>query len=797
MLSGLFHHVFENNRGIRGGERLLTALTICLVLFHPCSAQDSGAQDSLAPSARPETPPAELRQLLAQATATAAAEQWDETIDLLQQVQTRGAGFVLPFENDRYLSVGEICQRQLAALPAAGLARYRQRFDEQAAQALEQARISRDMQELTRVVQQWFATSSGDDALWLLGEWHLEAGRPGRAREYWSQLHREALARVEKQGTKSKSEAGKFASRIIFPDTTIPLVEIRARLLLCTISEQRWTAAEQELAKFASDYPNAPGQLGGRKALWAELLRDVLTQARAATVVTRVLPEQTTFAGNAQRNWQSADEVRPRVLTWTAPWQLSTIWQSDHSSANRPGQPDRRIAEDPKQLRCTIPVVTERYLLACDETRVYALNRVTGEPAWPSPQRRRGEIYHAVQLEQAGDPIDNNLAANIGPSVRTVAGLGVPRFTMTVQGSRALARLGSPVTLPLHGQTKQHPSEIVCLDLDRQGLPLWTLRPPGEAWIFEGTPVCNSRFVFQLLRYVDARPQWHVACYDLATGVQQWRTMVCSGEALGRGQIEEISHQLLTLAEGRLFFGTNQGLLAALDADTGAMAWLTQYPRGKSLNGAHWQRDLCPPVYEAGTVYVAPADTKSILALAAGTGEIRWSNSHASELTQLLGTAEGHLIATGRNVWWLNTETGNVAQQWPDNADRNQGSAAPLGRGVLAGGLILWPQRGGLARLHQQVVLPGSGRGIVAAPVLAWNTINEELTGGELLAHREQLIVATGKQVWSLGPQVGKASDAEKNARTARKDGSSKNPFGSLPARGQGPIGGLSGRVGF
>jgi hypothetical protein len=437
------------------------------------------------------------------------------------------------------------------------------------------------------------------------------------------------------------------------------------------------------------------------------------------------------------------------------------------------GLADQRIAEDPRQLLCMIPVVTERYVLACDELRIYALDRITGEPAWPSPQRRSGEIYFAAQLADPSNVNVSDTTANSAAAVRSVAGRGVPRFTMTVEGSRALARLGSPVTLPLTGQAKQHPSEIVCLDLERQGLPLWSLRPPGEAWIFEGTPVCDAQFAYQLLRYVDARPQWHVACYELATGVQRWRTMVGSGEALGRGQIEEMSHTLLTLAEGRLFFCTNQGTIAALESETGALAWLAQYPRGKSLDAVHWQRELAPPVYDAGTIYVAPSDTPAIFALDTGTGETRWSNTQAGEVLHLLGTAAGHLIATGRTVNWLELGTGRLAQQWPDNDDRNQGSAAPLGRGILAGGQVLWPQRGGLARLHQRVVTPGKGEQIAAAPTLLWSMINEELSGGNLLVQDQQLLVATGKQVWALGPHAVKSPTLDNSVSTTNKPESS------------------------
>ncbi len=757
MLFGLFPFVFETIAPRCCGQgRLLLALAILAANLGVNLAQDINLQDNTAPALRPETPPAELRQLLAQAVATAAAEQWDETIDLLQQVQSRAAGFILPLDNTRYVSIREICQRQLALLPPAGLARYRQRYDEQAAQALERARTAHDLAELTRVVEQWFATNSGDDALWLLGEWHLEQGRPGRARQYWSRLQRAVNSSDPAQNPNTPP------ARLIFPDTTIPQVEIRARLLLCTIAEQRWQVAERELKKFNADFPAAPGQLGGRKALWSELLSDTLAQARAAALpaATNGGFVSTTFAGNARRNYQSAGDIRPRMLTWSVPWNFSTIWQSDIASMRRLGLPDQRIAEDHRQLLSSIPVATDRYVLTCDDLRVYALDRMTGEPAWPSPQRRRGEIYFAAQLADPSDTSENEPGATSGTIFRPVVGHGIPRFTMTVQGSRALARLGSPVTLPLQGQAKQHPCEIVCLDLERQGLPLWTIRPPGESWIFEGTPVCDAEHAYQLLRYVDARPQWHMACYELATGVPRWRTMIGSGEAMGRGQIEAISHTLLTLAEGRLYFCTNQGASAALDAETGTIAWLAQYPRIKSQSTTHWQRDLTPPVYEAGAIYIAPSDTLAILALDAGTGEIRWSNIQAGEVLHLLGTAEGHLIATGRTVRWLELETGRLAQQWPDNDDRNQGTAAPLGRGTLAGGQILWPQRGGLARLQQRVVTADRGEQIVAAPTLLWSTINQELSGGNLLVQDEQLLVATGRQIWSLGPEAAKPKAA-------------------------------------
>ena len=62
-------------------------------------------------------------------------------------------------------------------------------------------------------------------------------------------------------------------------------------------------------------------------------------------------------------------------------------------------------------------------------------------------------------------------------------------------------------------------------------------------------------------------------------GVQQWRTSIGAADTTAGGAADEITHNLLTLVENRIYFNTNLGLVAALDADSGEICWISRYDR--------------------------------------------------------------------------------------------------------------------------------------------------------------------------------------------------------------------------
>src|SRR2546421_5494406 len=138
---------------------------------------------------------------------------------------------------------------------------------------------------------------------------------------------------------------------------------------------------------------------------------------------------------------------------------------------------------------------------------------------------------------------------------------------------------------------------------------------------------------------------------------------------------DTVSHP--AFASGRVFINTNLGAVAAIDAYSGATAWLTIYPRDDSnaimrqrgLMGGGWgwggvpmaaSTDQSKPwefnsvIVQDGKVFVLPNDGRHILIYDAGTGEeikrinreIEFNNDTV-KLTMLLGVTGDRLIVGG------------------------------------------------------------------------------------------------------------------------------------------------------
>ncbi len=325
-------------------------------------------------------------------------------------------------------------------------------------------------------------------------------------------------------------------------------------------------------------------------------------------------------------------------------------------------------------------------------------------------------------------------------------------------------RLGSHITSRPTGSRQATPGEIQVLDLAQQAKKVASLLPENENWSFEGAPIAVGALVYIAMRYSDVRPQQHVACYELATRTDasgtaivpmlRWRTFVSAAESPARGSADEITHNLLTLADGKLYLNTNLGAIAALSAEDGRLEWLTTYPRTKKLEqAAHFFRDLNPCVYHRGTLYVAPTDSPHVMAFDALTGAMRWASPQGlSDVVHLLGVAKGSLIASGHQIWWLDAETGRIVNRFPDSANQSLG----YGRGFLVGDTVIWPTRELLYVFQQRQETP---RGTSAMPKMARQEIrladyDSRLTGGNLVAAGEYLLLATADRLWAFGPEA-------------------------------------------
>jgi outer membrane protein assembly factor BamB len=418
--------------------------------------------------------------------------------------------------------------------------------------------------------------------------------------------------------------------------------------------------------------------------------------------------------------------------------------------------PEHRVAEDFQNLLSYHPLVVSNLIVLHDLHRIFVYDLHSGRPAWDNGglDLRPGQVYPRGPVAEAG------------ARQNTAHALGVPRFTATVHGSYLFVRLGSQVTSWPETSATENRSRLVVLDLAQQGKLIAEITPENDRLSFEGPPICDGSRIYVAMRHNDVRPQSHVACYELmaTTGASgttytprlRWRRMVCAAESPARAGAEEITHNLLTLAEGKLYLNTNLGAVASLSAVDGRIHWISTYPRSKgSSPNAHLFRDLNPCVYHRGTLFVAPTDTPQVFALDATTGLVRWATAPkpTADVVHLLGVAHGSLVASGRRLWWLDAETGKYITSFPDSANSNQ--AQPFGRGLLMGDVIVWPTREALYAFQQRqspATRPNAMPEMPRDPIRIGDYDNR-LSGGNLVAAGQYLLLATADKLWAFGPK--------------------------------------------
>lgn len=716
--------------------------------------------------------------------------QQDEAVEILRRVmETDGDKLlrVAEYQDDRktpfvrYYPVRHVVQLRLAKMASTApdaLSLYRSRVDRIAERWLKQGIADRDPHQLQRIVRDYFCSSFGDDALWQLGEMALASGDYATAREAWERTS--ALTRtpgkvdarwpvapgrplwlairgakldqrwpqIEAALTQPATESNWLA----FPDSEIPLADIRARLALVSIMEANRERAALEVELLQRLHPTATGRIGGREGRYVDLLASLLEQSAgwAPASQPRGWP---TFAGAPSRNRVWDAELNPADKN---NWQTELPAVTSDRELIGSGRP--RVAEDHRGLHSYHPIVWNNLVIIPEHTQIRALRLADGAPAWSGGQGD-GSIYRFTGDMTAETESEHPISE---PHPRSRTYVGAARFTATVHQDKLFARMGSRLTVSAepNAADSERQGVIVGLDLAAQGRMLrgFPLKAEGPEWNFEGTPVTDGVGLYVALRkYDQVNTQAHVACYDVATGELRWRRWVCSASTPGRGARDELSHALLTLVDGAIYFNTNLGAVAKLSTDNGAIAWAVQYTRGAfpsqdpDRRDRHFFRDLTPCLYHQGVVIAAPSDCQAIFALDPATGQVLWTTPPeiASDAVHLLGAAQDRLIVSGDYLYWFDVFTGQPAGQFPPPQKDAPGFAQPspsgFGRGILAAGRVYWPTRQQVLVFDQQTKTSERGYEPVAREPI--NLTERDARGGNIVPAKDYVIVVGAKKL--------------------------------------------------
>jgi tetratricopeptide (TPR) repeat protein len=681
---------------------------------------------------------------LEQARALVADKNWNEAIAAYRELATAEPSRLVAADANRYLNLQIYCQMQLARLPADGLAAYRSLVDPLAERLYREGIANRDERQLRRIVNEMFASSWGDDALFALGEIALERADYDTARRYWEQIS--PLLRdpsgvpvwialrdidldanwpeVQKRWQSREAPRNWFA----YPDTSIE-ADALARLVLASIRAGDLARAEVELRLLRRLHPEAAGKIGGQQGPYSDTLERLIASAK----------EWPAEVGGGE--WPTFAGAQTRCSTVTA---LGSVLQPSWPNAvalpkialatRREPQP---VRETDRPLSC-FPIVVGKEVVFYDGFHVRAIDLTSGQPSITTNGILVRNEYVAEQHRQ--DRNDLPFAAPLNGVY------GVPRCTLTAVGNAVYARLGDFTTTRLNAEFARPADRIVGVDLSREGLLAFQAKPPDGAWAFDGTPVGDGRRLWVAMRHSDIASAVWVACFDATTGLQIWRTSIGSADTPRAGYVNEITHNLLSKGGDRIYFNTNLGLVASLDTNTGQIIWLYRYERSTDMSAfgsakaLHFDRDPSPCLVHDGLVVVAPADSPAVFALDADTGALVWTNDRLPDVLNLLGVVDRSLIVGGNRLYSLDVRSGVVRFAWPES---EHAGIRGMGRGLIAGTEVFWPTRDTIyvldavtgARSRSPISLIGLSDG-----------------GANLAAGHGRLIVASHDKIMALGP---------------------------------------------
>lgn len=665
------------------------------------------------------------------------AEQWSEAIHLATQILEEHDEKLIAVGTGRYVNLRIRCHTLLATMNAEGLRLLRRRIDPRSRKWFEEGVRNRDETTLLKVIHHSFLSSYGDDALAMLGELAFERGAADEARVYW-----EMTLPIEEKG-----QPGQPLPVLTYPDTDLNRAEVRARLILCSLLQQNRRRFDRELAAFPLLHPEAQGALAGKSGRLVEILNRLGREAsrwRYPSPKTDVA----TFALNARRNGMLPAAVKDiGAVQWSAALKPVPL-----PRMHRRARMARPIALS------YFPVVSGGIVFLADDIHIHAYDLQTGKPAWSDSERKNAVIYPAFPPFDFQDSNTNSRA-------------GIPRYTMTIAQGRLYARMGPPVTGrgEVNALTRSE-SHLVCLDIAAgQGKVQWTIDAedvePGElGWEFEGSPVVSEGKLYVAVRRSAPQPQSHVACYDAESGSLLWNRKVCTSLRQLSEHVHEVSHHLLTLADGMLFYSSNQGAVVALNARDGAIRWVVTYERKQqNLWTLQLKNGLTPCLYHEGLIVAAPTDLKNvaavgqdgdlfwqahsggtIMAIDAATGMQKWSLTLPGGVRHLLGVIDGKVIAAGDFLWAIDLASGQIA--W--KRGHNDVESHSYGRGLLADGLVFWPKRESIW------VLDGvTGRPRAELKFHQWRTeAGLKLTGGNLTMVGGLLLIAQAENLVAYSP---------------------------------------------
>lgn len=557
-------------------------------------------------------------QALEKARTDLEAGEIDRCVRLVQETidayGTRG----IVTDSGQFTGIRDYCNDFLRKLPEGGLTTYRKIYDPYAAELYDRGLEAHDAEALKQVYTRYLLTSHGRDAMAAAFSIHLEQGR-------FTDAVGVALLYIETFGADDEAYPRAMAA-LVFGLSALGdaerIVELQAELTT-TAGKKTLRVGDQEISL---------GQLIG--------------QAVERTTLTAPVPP-------------TPPSVR---LFEEARWEASMATRSRNGDTpSRFFDFNRQVSPETFGWNPVRPAVDEGTVYVSNGIAVRAIGLYSGSEKWV----RSGPVE--------GSQARRNISID---------------FPVVVDRGRVFTSLETPVARARRIWTfvpqQQVPHrQLVCLEAST-GRVIWSHygwrgRSAEEREFvaklnINSAPLVIGDDVFVSATKFHTSYHHYLCCFSRDTGELKWSTFVCTGQMeqnMFGNRVREAIAGELAAKDGRIFYSTNIGVVAAVDRRLGTLEFTTEYeqipiPRQERFQEAIFERAPSwaanAPIIVGDWVYVAPQDSLRLLAINRHSGRLKKTDVVRTPETRwryVVGPYEDQLVIAGSNVAFFDTKSGS------------------------------------------------------------------------------------------------------------------------------------------
>lgn len=709
------------------------------------------------------TAPREVLVLLDEAEQAIKKEQWSEAtfalgillgLEEVRQSDLTGVDFFLEGDEQPELaqrsaepkptnrSKGSVFQRVyglIESLPTEATKIVDLRYGAPASQMIEKAIAESDWEKIAEVAAKYGFTTTGQDALVILGEYWLRKGDARRAAGLFSRVYRQKSA-SERLGP----ELG------ILTASAYQSAGMQAEAL--SIIESTRT----QFNKVELDWKGATIRWDGRSILSKNVLDKM--ELTGQQVVRRVVEQPSYFNGNGNRNADTKAGIPLPFLFWHAELHESKQHKENLDLTLREKLADGKSSFIPSRY----PISVGRWIIASTyDQRIVAIDTLTGRLGWECPysgmpmgfamDRYLNRDSHSFRLPAPdyltkrvwGESLLGAISSD-GERIYNISELPA----ISVSESFALgpnARVAKP-------QGIRNYNVMQCWSVREEGKAKWEVggqksptEPKLAGTLFLGSPLPHEN---ELLVLGELNSDLYLFALAPATGKLLWRQPITTNYSTISSDLMRRSTGAMPAVDGSIIVcPTLSGYLVAYDKANRSMRWAFKYPIRPDLAnsnqaGAFGQIDLADfspltprsadtsAVISDGVVIFAPSDGSDAYGIKIEDGSLLWklSDSKIDQIRYVAGAwNDTAVVVCQSGLVAVDLKSG--VSKWPkiEFPDGQQ----VIGRGVRKEGTYLVPTSG------QTILQIDLAKGEIA------DSVRVEQPLGNLISVGDRLICAT------------------------------------------------------